>query len=126
MLGSKPVTTPHVVGTSLIAEDGVAPINATVYSQVVGGLQHLWMTRLDISFAMNKLSQFMHSSSEHHLGVVKRLLRYLNGTRSLGIQLLADTPLTFHGFSNADWASNLDDHTSTRAFLIFLGANPIS
>ena len=31
-----------------------------------------------------------------------------------------------HGFSYADLASNPDDSTSTGAFLIFLGANPIS
>ena len=30
-----------------------------------------------------------------------------------------------HDFSDADWASNPDDRTSTSAFLIFLGANPI-
>ena len=46
--------------------------------------------------------------------------------RSLGIRLLADTPLTLHGFSYADWASNLNDRTSTSSFLIFLGAYPIS
>ena len=46
--------------------------------------------------------------------------------RSFGIRLLADTPLTLHGFFDADWAGNLDDRTSTCAFLIFLGANPIS
>ena len=31
-----------------------------------------------------------------------------------------------HGFFDADWAGNLDGHTSTVAFLIFLSANPIS
>ena len=31
-----------------------------------------------------------------------------------------------HGLSDADWASNPDDRTSTSAFLIFLGADPIS
>ena len=46
--------------------------------------------------------------------------------RSLSIRLLADTPLTLHGFSNANWASNPNDCTSTKAFLIFLYANPIS
>ena len=83
------------------------------------------MTWLDISFFVNKLSQFMHMPFEHHWGAVKCLLHYLNGIRSLGIRLLADTPLTLHGFSNADWAGNLDDCTSIGAFLIFLGANPI-
>ena len=68
----------------------------------------------------------MHAPSEHHWGAIKRLLRYLNGTRSFGIRLLIDTPQTLHGFSDADWASNLDDHTSIVAFLIFMGANQIS
>ena len=68
----------------------------------------------------------MHASSEHHLGEVERLFRYLNGMRSLGIRLIADTPLILHGFSDTDWAGNLDDHTSTRSFLTFLRANPIS
>ena len=65
----------------------------------------------------------MHASFEHHWGVVKCLLRYLNGTRSLGIQLLTDTSLTLHGFSDANWAGNLDDRTSTGASIIFLGVN---
>ena len=65
-------------------------------------------------------------SSEHHWGAIKRLFRYLNGMRSLGIQFLANIPLTLHGFSDADWAGNPDDRTSTGAFLIFIYANPIS
>ena len=68
----------------------------------------------------------MHAPSEHHWGAVKHLLRYLNGTRSLGIRILVDTPLTLYDFSDADQAGNLDDRTSIEAFLIFLGDNPIS
>ena len=56
MLGSNIVSTPLIVGTFLTAKDGTASVNATMYHQVVGGLQYLQMTRLDISFAMNKLS----------------------------------------------------------------------
>ena len=126
MLGSKPVSTPLLIGTSLTTNDGIALVNATMYREVVGGLQHLRMTRLDISFVMNKLSQFMHAPSEHHWGAIKRLFRYLNDMRSLGIWLLANTPQTLHGFSYADWVGNQDDHTSIGDFLIFLGANPIS
>ena len=76
MLDSKPVSTPLVVGTSLTAHDGAPLVNATTYRQVIGGLQHLLMTRPDISFAVNKLSQFMHAPSEHHWGAIKRLLRF--------------------------------------------------
>ena len=56
MLGSKPISTPLAVGTSLTANDGTASVNATMYRQVIGGLQHFWMTRSDISFVVNKLS----------------------------------------------------------------------
>ena len=62
MLNSKHVSTLLVICTSLAAHDGTTPINATTYHQVVGGLQHLRMTQPDISFVMNKLSQFMHAS----------------------------------------------------------------
>ena len=56
MLGSKLVSTLLAVGTSPTAIDGTTPINAIMYRQAVGGLQHLWMTKLEISFVMNKLS----------------------------------------------------------------------
>ena len=66
MLDSKPVSTPLVIGPSLTATDGSTPVNGTMYCQVIGGLQHLRMTRPDISFTMNKLSQFMYEPSENH------------------------------------------------------------
>ena len=55
MLDSKLVSTNLFVGTSLFT-DGIALANATLHRQVVGGLQHLQIIRLDISFAVNKLS----------------------------------------------------------------------
>ena len=88
MLDSKPIFTPLAVGTLLTAADGTTSVNATMYCQVVGGLQHLRMTRLDISFIVNKFFQFMHALFEHHWGAVKRLLCYRNDMRSLGISFL--------------------------------------
>ena len=44
MLDSKHVSTSLVMGTSLIATNGTASVNATMYRQVVGGFQHLRMT----------------------------------------------------------------------------------
>ena len=66
MLGSKPISTSLAVGTSLIANDGTESVNATMYRQVVGGLQHLWMTWPNISFAVSKFSYFMYAPFEHH------------------------------------------------------------
>lgn len=33
---------------------------------------------------------------------------------------------SLHAFSYVDWVGNLDDRTSTTAYMIFLGDNPIS
>ena len=66
MLGCKPVFTLLIVGTSLTVKHGVASVNATTYRQMVGGLQHLRMTRTYISFPVNKLSQFMQALFKQH------------------------------------------------------------
>ena len=56
MLDSNLVSTLVAIGTSLTANDGATPVNATMYRQVVGGLQHLGMIQPNISFSMNRLS----------------------------------------------------------------------
>ena len=53
LLNKRNMLDSKLVGNSLTAQDGTAPVNATTYHQVVGGLQHLWMTRPSISFALN-------------------------------------------------------------------------
>ena len=66
-----------------------------------------------------KLSQIMHVPSEHYWGAFKHLLCYLNGTRSLGIWLLVETPLALHCFYDADWVCNPDDHISIIWLFLF-------
>lgn len=68
------------------------------YRMVVGSLQYLSLTRPDIAFAVNRLSQYMHRPTDLHWQAVKRVLRYLAGTTSHGIFLSATTPLTVHAF----------------------------
>ncbi|KAK0591398.1 hypothetical protein LWI29_001105 [Acer saccharum] len=60
MLGANSISTPLSTSDTLKLVDGSAPTDATQYRQVVGSLQYLSLTRPDDSFAVNKLSQFMH------------------------------------------------------------------
>lgn len=106
------------------------------YRQVVGSLQYLLITRPNIAFSVNKLSQFMHCPTTEHWSLVKRLLCYLTGTVNDGIQLHNDSHLSFppftetslslHAFSDADWAGDKDSFCSTGAYVVYLGKNPIS
>ena len=126
MVGAKDVSTPLSTSTSLQLVDGTASFDSTEFRRVLGSLQYLSLTRPDISFAVNKLSQFMHKPTTTHWTAVKRLLRYLKQTIFHGIQLQKDTPWHLTTYSDADWAGNVDDRTSTSAYISFLGHNPIS
>ena len=56
------------------------------YSQIIGSLMYLASaTRLDISFAMCKLSRFVSNLGDDHWRALERVMRYLKGTMSYGI-----------------------------------------
>ncbi|KAK6151361.1 hypothetical protein DH2020_013996 [Rehmannia glutinosa] len=126
MLGANEVSTPLSPSDTLKLHDGSPSFDPTQYRQVLGSLQYLSLTRPDISFAVNKLAQFMHCPSVSHWAAVKRVLRYLKGTSHYGIFLSARSPLSLHAFADADWAGDLDTRHSTSAYVVFLGSNPIS
>ena len=68
----------------------------------------------------------MHKPTHSHWTAAKRLLRYLKHTIFHGIHLRKNTPWALTTYSDADWAGNLDDRTSTSAYICFLGQNPLS
>ncbi|KAI4346090.1 hypothetical protein L6164_013172 [Bauhinia variegata] len=68
---------------------------------LVGSLQYLSITRLDISYDVNKLVQYKHSPKDTHMQALKQLLGYLKGTICHGLFLKCDGPLNVTGFSDA-------------------------
>ncbi|KAI9169309.1 hypothetical protein LWI28_010561 [Acer negundo] len=106
MLEAKPVLTPLALTEPLKLIDGSAPTNPTKYRQVLGSLQYLSLTCHDVSFAMNKLSQFMHRPTTNHWNVAKRILRYLKDSIDHGLLISRNSPLRLHAFTDADWAGD--------------------
>ncbi|KAD6796180.1 hypothetical protein E3N88_07076 [Mikania micrantha] len=134
---AKPVPTPMSTSHTLSLGDSPPFADPVKYRQIVGALQYATLTRPDISFAVNKVCQFMHSPTENHWSAVKRILRYLKGTSNQGLllshksssQLHAYTDTAFNSlsaFSDADWAGCPDDRRSTGGFAIYLGSNLVS
>lgn len=76
--------------------------NSEEYRPLLGSLQYLTMTRPHIAFAINKLCQFMHAPSTLHWKALKRLLRYLRYTPSLGVFFSKNSSLAFQCFSDVD------------------------
>ncbi|CAH9082167.1 unnamed protein product [Cuscuta epithymum] len=83
----KPVRTPLPTRTKLSHTDGELLADPTEYRSMVGALQYLTMTRPDITFDVQLVSQFMHAPRTSHLLAVKRIFRYLQGTIGHGLLL---------------------------------------
>ena len=123
---AKPITTPMASTTSLSAFDSEPFPDHTLYRSTVGALQYLGLTRPNIAFPVNKLSQFMQKPTLLHWQSVKRLLRYLKQTINFGLHISCSSAPLIQAFSDADWAGSRDDHRSTGSYCIFLGTNLIS
>lgn len=126
MLNAKPVAMPLPTHPKLTLNSGSALSDPHEYRKLVGSLQHLSITRPDISYAVNRLSQFMHRPTIDHWQAVKRVLRYLSGTLNHGIFLQKQSTPTLHAYSDADWACDSDDYVSTNAYIIYMGLTPVS
>ena len=84
------------------------------------------MTRPDISFAVNRVCQFLHSPTEDHLAAVKRILRFVKHTIGHGLHLRPSSSTAISAFSDADWAGDVDDRRSTGGFAVFYGGNLVA
>jgi hypothetical protein len=126
MSEAKPINTPMASTTNLSAFEGEPFPDHTLYRSTVGALQYLALTRPDIAFTVNKLSQFMQKPLLPHWQSAKRLLRYLKNTIHFGLQIYSNSSSSIQAFSDADWAGSRDDRRSTGSYCIFLGKNLIS
>jgi hypothetical protein len=83
-------------GTPLSAKD------ATKYRSIVGALQYLTLTILDLAYLVNKACQYLHAPTTNHMPLVKRILRYVQGTISLSLRIREDSSLRINAFSWQD------------------------
>ena len=92
-------------GWSISQIDGTPLHNPTEYISIVGTLQYATLTRPDIAFVINKACHFMAQPTNVHWTVVKRILRYLQGSLHHGLLFQSSSFLQLQGYSDADWAS---------------------
>ena len=79
-----------------------------------------------ISYAVGKTARYSSNPSDAHWSAVKRIMRYLNGSIHLGLLYKKDGNQRLIGYSDADWAGDLDDRTSTSGYVFQLSGAPIS
>ncbi|PLW39848.1 hypothetical protein PCANC_20653 [Puccinia coronata f. sp. avenae] len=101
------------------------PPSSGPYPQLIGSL--LWVsqcTRPDVSFAVNRLSQYLRDPSDAHWHAGLRILNYLVTTKDLRLRLGGELALL--GYSDSDWAEDRDDRYSMSAYTYCVGDGAIS
>ncbi|KAJ9548602.1 hypothetical protein OSB04_021145 [Centaurea solstitialis] len=74
MNNCKPASIPLTISDHLTTTNGTPLSDPKNYRSFVGGLlQYLSLTRPDVAFVVNKLSQFMHRPTDIHWAALKRL-----------------------------------------------------
>lgn len=91
MLNCKPATTPIDTKPKVSSTDGSLADDAPFYRSIAGALQYLTLTRPDTAYAVHQVCLHMHAPRDVHWALVKRILRYLRGTPTHGLQLYASS-----------------------------------
>jgi hypothetical protein len=100
------------------------------YQELEGSLMHLMVkTRPDICFAVSRLGQFASNPTQEHYTALKRVVRYVAGTKDRGIRFNPIDPSapapSISAWTDASWAEDLDDSKSTSGFIVLFNNAPI-
>jgi hypothetical protein len=98
--------TPAAPNTTLGKDPEGEPMKESwSYPSVIGMLLYLSTnTRSDITFAVSQVARFTHGPKQSHATAVKRIVRYLQGTRDKGMIMRPDGTLSVESYSDADFA----------------------
>lgn len=93
------------------------------YREAVGSLIYVAMgTRPDLAFAVGLLSRFMSKiPGKAHWEALKRILRYLQGSKQGTLSFNGNEDVTLRGYSDSSWADDPDNRRSTTGLHVHHG-----
>ena len=128
MENCKPVETPADASQKLRkAQEEEELANKELYQSAVGSILYVsTRTRPDISYAIGSCARFSANPTKCHWTAVKRIMRYLKGTFNFGLLYNATNPTDLIGYSDADWAGDVDDRKSTSGYVFQICGGAVS
>lgn len=99
------------------------------YRAIVGSLLYVAMwTRPDIAFAVSQVARHQQQPTQHHWQCAKHILRYLKGTREVGLTYSAKSPtsLSLRGYVDASYGEDLSTRRSQTGYVFTLGGAAIT
>jgi len=121
----KPANTPAQKGLGFAEVSDNDCVNFP-YRQAIGSLVYLaTATRPDISWIISKLSQYLEKPGAEHIAALKRVFRYIKGTKYFSLLYKPSTGY-LQGYCDSDWAGDVKDRRSTSGYVFTLGGTPIA
>lgn len=126
LMNAKPTLFPMNKGLRL--DDTTCDLLTTPdkYKKIVGKLLYLNMTRSNITFTVQQLSQHLQNPRSTHWQALTHLLKYLRGCPYMGLFFLASSSFQLQAYCDADWATCHTNRRSIFEFCNFLGSSLIS
>ncbi|KAK6163684.1 hypothetical protein DH2020_000548 [Rehmannia glutinosa] len=115
------VSTPMATNVKIDKDEKDKSMDESKYRGMIGSLLYLTASRPDILHAVCLCARFQSNPKESHMSAVKRIFRYLKGTIQYGLFYPKNENFSLKGYSDLDYAGNIDDRKSTSRSCQFLG-----
>ena len=96
------------------------------YRRMIRKLLYLTITRPDLSYSMNHLSQFLANPRVPHLQAAYHVLEYIKSTVGQGLFFSTTSCVQLRAFADADQAACPNTHRSISGFCVFIGESLVS
>ncbi len=116
---NKPISIPLEQNVKLSVDEGDLVENTTMYRCIVGSLIYMPITRLDLSYAIGMVGQFMQTSQKPYLDVMRHILKHIKHILQRGIYYEIKNQLQIHGYMDVNWDGNVSNRRSTSGFIFF-------
>jgi hypothetical protein len=117
----KPIKTPMPTNEHLDLDEGGNPIDQILYRSMIGSLLYITAYRPDIMFSVCMCARFQANPKKAHLRAIKKILRYLKHTPSIGLWYPKGATFDLIGYFDSDYAGCKIDRKSTYGDAICLG-----
>jgi hypothetical protein len=122
----KPINTPMPANGHLDPDEGGNLVDQTLYRSMIGSLLYLTASRPDIMFSVYMWSRFQANPKKAHLRAVKRILKYLKHTPSVGLWYPKRATFDLIGYFDSNYVGCKIDRKSTSGGCHLLGRSLVS
>lgn len=124
--GGRPSAFPMEQNLKLSNDDDNPHVDPLRYRRLIGRLLYLTVTRPDIQYVVNRLSQFITAPRRSHMEAAMRIIRFLKSTAGQGLFLPANGDFKLEAYCDADRLGCPMTRRSCTDYFVTLGGAPIS